>query len=162
MKNDLISLKISRIIITLFLLILLAGGEIMGQRYQTTTYTESDGLANSMIFDIVQDSAGVLWIGRRSGISSYDGTHFYNYNISDGLRLASYAFLTIDEKGTIWALNETGSLFFSRFNGKNWLIIDNDGQIPSDFKAIYSSFDVFYLPRQGRGICFIHDSHLDN
>ena len=76
----------------------------MGQRYQTTTYTEADGLANSMIFDIVQDSAGVLWIGRRSGISSYDGTHFYNYNISDGLRLASYAFLTIDEErpGIIW------------------------------------------------------------
>ncbi len=144
MKNDLISLKVFRIIITLFLLIPLADGEIMGQRYQTTTYTEADGLANSMIFDIVQDSAGVLWIGRRSGISSYDGTHFYNYNISDGLRLASYAFLTIDEKGTIWALNETGSLFFSRFDGTKWLIMDANGQIPSDFKADYSSLDVFY------------------
>jgi len=144
MYSDLISKTFLRIILTLIPLIISAGGNVMGQRYQTRTYTEADGLANSMIFDMVQDSSGVLWIGRRSGISSYDGASFYNYNIADGLRLASYSFLSIDEKESLWALPESGSLFLSRLEGNNWQTIYPEYQQLSDFIATYTSLDVYY------------------
>ena len=113
MKPDSIFLIISRITLILLMLISPAGREVMGQRYQAMNYTQADGLANSLIFDLAQDSSGVLWIGRRLGISSFDGTSFSNYNVADGLRSTSYSFIQIDEKDKKWALPESGLLFLS-------------------------------------------------
>jgi ligand-binding sensor domain-containing protein len=95
MKFDLIPLTFFRqflSVIILFLILILVT-DATGQRYQAMTYTEADGLANSMVFDIVQDSSGVIWVGRRLGISSYDGTNFTNYSVTDGLRSCSYSLL---------------------------------------------------------------------
>jgi len=117
---------------------------MQAQRYQSMSYTEANGLANSMIFDIVQDSSGVIWIGRRLGISSYNGTSFYNYNVSDGLRSASYSFLTIDEKSKIWALPESGGLFFSQYDGGKWHNVESEAPMPADFTATYTALDVQY------------------
>jgi signal transduction histidine kinase/ligand-binding sensor domain-containing protein len=118
---------------------------VNGQRFQTRSYTEADGLANSMVYSIVQDSSGVLWIARRSGISSYDGNTFTNYNITDGLRTATYAFLAIDEKQTLWALPEGGALFFARFHENRWESFDSQGTLPSTFTSTYTSFDVHII-----------------
>ena len=153
MKSDLISMPFTRIILTLLFLISCAGIEMMGQRYQTRTYTEADGLANSMIFDMEQDSSGVLWIGRRSGISSYDGTSFINYNVADGLLSTSYRFLIIDEKEHLWALPESGALFVSSLEGTKWQTISTNRGIPNPFSPSYSSFDVFYY--QGEPVILV-------
>ncbi len=144
MKSDQVSLIHFRISVFLVLLLTLTSGAVRGQHYQTSTYTEANGLANSMIFSIVQDTSGILWIGRRSGISSYDGTSFYNYNVTDGLKSASYAFLRIDERHKLWALPEAGSLFLLQFNGTKWHVSSSLKMVPSDFLASYTSFDIFY------------------
>ena len=144
MKSKLFYPVVIRLTMMLMVLASTAGGDAMGQRYQNMTYTEADGLANSMVFDMVQDSAGVLWIARRSGISSYDGTSFSNYNVSDGLRSTSYAFLNIDEKERLWALPESGAMFVSRLKGGKWQNVFCDGQLPDGFQSSFTSFDVFY------------------
>ena len=133
-----------RIFISLLMLMLSVGGGAMCQRYQTMSYTEADGLANSMVFDIVQDSSGILWIARRLGISSYDGTEFTNYSPADGLRSGSYSFLAIDEKENLWALPESGTLFFSCLKGVKWQTFFRNKPVPDDFRATYTSFDVVY------------------
>lgn len=144
MKPGLVSMPFTRIIVFLFLLLTWPTIKVLGQHYQTTTYTESDGLGNSMVFDIVQDSSGVLWIGRRLGISSYDGTTFSNYTVADGLRSASYSILILDEKQVLWAIPESGAPFFSRLEGTKWQTVLSTGQLPADFLATYTSADVYY------------------
>ncbi|MEI7727228.1 MAG: ATP-binding protein [Bacteroidota bacterium] len=144
MKPGLVSLPFTRIIVFLFMLMTWPTDKGLSQHYQTTTYTESDGLANSMVFDIVQDSSGVIWIGRRLGISSYDGTAFTNYTVADGLRSASYSLLTLDEMQVLWAIPESGAPFFSRYDGTKWQTVLSSGQLPADFMATYSSVDVYY------------------
>jgi len=144
MKSLFLSLTVTRIILAQIILILLVEGTVTGQRFQTQTYTEADGLANSMILGIIQDSSGVLWIGRRSGISSYDGSKFSNFNVNDGLRSTSYSFLSLDEKEKLWALPESGSLFVSYLEGGKWQTLVPNEQIPASFMATYSSLDVFY------------------
>ncbi|MEI6684284.1 MAG: ATP-binding protein [Bacteroidota bacterium] len=139
--------------------------EMHAQRYQSMSYTEANGLANSMIFDIVQDSSGVIWIGRRLGISSYNGTSFYNYNVSDGLRSASYAYLTIDEKAKIWALPESGGLFLSQYDGGKWQSLLSDSPPPPEMTATYTSLDIQYekgtamimVGTQDKGFIFYKD-----
>jgi len=128
----------------ILLLLFLSGQVVFAQRYPVQTYTEADGLANSMIFDIEQDSSGLIWIARRSGISSYDGISFKNYNVSDGLKSTSYSLLAIDSKNRIWSLVESGELVVSTFLNGRWMNITNHPELPSVFSMSYSALDVFY------------------
>ena len=144
MKTGTSPLAVTRFIALLVLVLSLTCGGGMGQRYQAMTYTETDGLASSMAFGMVQDTAGVIWIGRRSGISSYNGSGFSNYNVTDGLRSSSYACLFIDEKQTLWALPESGTIFFSKLVGTKWKNIAPSTNLTAEFKATYTSLDVFY------------------
>ena len=48
-----------------------------------TNYTESDGLADNMVFDIDEDAAGQLWFATANGVSSFNGSEFTTYNTSD-------------------------------------------------------------------------------
>lgn len=51
------------------------------------TYGMERGLSTDMIFSIVKDKKGILWLATAQGISSFDPVkeRFINYNISDGL-----------------------------------------------------------------------------
>ncbi len=73
----------------------------------------------------------MIWIGRRSGISSYDGASFTNYNITNGLRTSTYAFLDFDEEQTLYGLPEGGDLFVVKRNGDLWESLNPDKKIPN-------------------------------
>jgi ligand-binding sensor domain-containing protein len=55
------------------------------QRYFFKTYSTPDGLAQSQVASICQDSMGYLWIGTFGGISRYNGNNFTNFSTDDGL-----------------------------------------------------------------------------
>ena len=55
------------------------------QQYPFVYYTPKDGLINSHIQNISQDSKGRLFFATRGGLSVYDGTRFTNYNRQSGL-----------------------------------------------------------------------------
>lgn len=132
------------VFLAVFVLLFTQIGEVLGQRYQTRTYTETDGLANSFVLDMVQDSAGVLWIARRSGISSYDGLGFTNYTAADGLRLTTYAFLVRDEKEQLWAIPESGTPVISHWNGSKWSTLSSQDKKIASLSTTFTSLDVFY------------------
>ncbi len=48
-------------------------------------YTTADGLAGNTIDRIVTDSHGFLWFCTREGLSRFDGYHFYNFGVAQGL-----------------------------------------------------------------------------
>ncbi len=90
------------------------------QTYFSRHYTEIDGLANSMVFGITQDTSGVMWFSTRAGVTSYDGIDFRNYGPSDGLPKDVYTFLQSDRNGILWAIPQRGDLSPFFFNGKHW------------------------------------------
>jgi len=53
-----------------------------------THYTTEDGLPNNIIFSILEDQRGYLWMSTDNGISCFDPTSesFVNYDKSDGLQ----------------------------------------------------------------------------
>jgi len=55
------------------------------QQYPFVYYTPRDGLVNSRVRCIKQDSRGRMYFVTYSGLSVYDGTRFINYHRADGL-----------------------------------------------------------------------------
>lgn len=46
-----------------------------------THFMPKDGLCDSIIYSIAEDSSGIIWIGTQHGLSRYDGTHFTTMHI---------------------------------------------------------------------------------
>src|ERR1700730_8830879 len=59
--------------------------EAFAQEYPFIKYTPKDGLINSRIRNVYQDSKGRLFFMTANGLSVYDGARFNNYSIEDGL-----------------------------------------------------------------------------
>ncbi|MFN2440319.1 MAG: two-component regulator propeller domain-containing protein, partial [Chitinophagaceae bacterium] len=57
----------------------------VAQQYPFVYYTPKDGLVNSRVRSIKQDSKGRMWFITYGGLSVYDGTRFINYKQDNGL-----------------------------------------------------------------------------
>ena len=75
---------------------------------------DKDGLSESSVYSIFQDSKGFIWITTDNGLDKYDGysikqyQHLYNDNtsISQGQGGTVYE----DRKGNIWVSTESGKV----------------------------------------------------
>lgn len=57
----------------------------IAQQYPFVYYTPKDGLINSRVRSIKQDSRGLMYFITRGGLSVYDGARFVNYSQENGL-----------------------------------------------------------------------------
>jgi len=83
-------------------------------KYKFTHYTEKDGLPNNVVYGILGDKNGNIWLSTNNGISKFNPAQeaFRNYDISDGLQSNQF----------FWgAFHKTsdGELFFGGINGLN-------------------------------------------
>lgn len=144
--------KALRILASLFLAHFVCGWPIAeAQHYPVRIYTEADGLANTNLFDITQDSSGIIWIARRSGITSYNSVTFHNYNASDGLLGNSIAFMRVDRSNKVWALPDMGLLFVYGFREGKWEKLEKEKQSMLSESVEFSAFD---LEGSGEDIVF--------
>lgn len=90
--------------IIIFLIFTLLSQNIFSQEYFIKSYNINDGLNTRLVYDICQDSSGIIWAATYEGVSSYDGFKFKNYDKNDGLPEQKYKRIKLDEKGKIWCL----------------------------------------------------------
>ncbi|MFI5150300.1 MAG: two-component regulator propeller domain-containing protein [Bacteroidia bacterium] len=66
--------------------LILTQPQATAQQYHFKNYSVQDGIAQSQVYSIFEDSRGFLWMGTRGGgLSRYDGLNFKTYTIQDGL-----------------------------------------------------------------------------
>ncbi len=63
----------------------LVSSAVFAQKSAYINYGLEDGLPQSQVRAIAQDSAGHLWIGTMAGLSRFDGAEFKNFSKKDGL-----------------------------------------------------------------------------
>ncbi len=90
---------------------------------QFTAYTENDGLPNDVVYGILEDDHGNLWVSTNKGISkitiSYDNKlnkeilKFKNYDVTDGLQSNEFSY------SAYFKSPKTGEMFFGGPNGFN-------------------------------------------
>ena len=70
----------NRLYCVLFLLVCLCGSACA---YSLRQFTSKEGLSNSAILSVCQDSDGLLWIGTCDGMNLYDGNRLWLYQPAD-------------------------------------------------------------------------------
>lgn len=94
------------------------------QTYYFDNYSVKEGLSQSKVYCILQDSLGYVWMGTTSGASNFDGLNFTNYTADDGLAQNGIRVITSTKSGTLWFGHIGGGL--SRYMNKKFDKINND------------------------------------
>lgn len=87
---------------TLCLFVLLSTIQVQAQRFYFDNYSVQEGLAASKVYDLLQDSAGYVWIGTEAGISRFDGANFENFTANDSLAPNGVKAIAQDQHGRVW------------------------------------------------------------
>ncbi len=84
------------------------------ENYKFTNYSESDGLPNDVIYGILGDELGNLWLSTNNGLSRFNPNDetFKNFYISDGLQSNQFFWGAFEK-------TKDGELFFGGIKGLN-------------------------------------------
>ena len=58
---------------------------LFSQNYYFDSYGVAEGLAQSTVYDIIQDQNDYLWLGTGAGVSRFNGKEFVNYSLENGM-----------------------------------------------------------------------------
>jgi ligand-binding sensor domain-containing protein len=101
-----------RLPVGLFLCFL--SGFLSAQQYNFRNYSVADGLAQSQVYAICEDTRGYLWLGTRGGgVSRFDGTEFRNFKTYDGLVNDFVRTIETDQEGNVWIGTDEGACIFN-------------------------------------------------
>ena len=101
-------------------------GELFPQVKIHRNLRVEDGLLQSTIRSICEDSDGYLWFGTESGVSRWDGLNFYNFQEHEGLSFSGISFLEPMSDGSVIIGAYYGVDKFSRGEIKNIYSIENN------------------------------------
>jgi signal transduction histidine kinase/ligand-binding sensor domain-containing protein/CheY-like chemotaxis protein len=105
-----------------------------------THYTEKDGLPNNVVYGILEDDHGHLWLSTNKGLSRFDPQTetFKNYDAADGLQ--SHEF-----NGGAYCKSRRGEMFFGGINGFNVFhpdSIKNNPYVPPVVITTFKRYDI--------------------
>ena len=90
----------------------------------------AQGLSQGMVFDLLQDKAGFIWVATKNGLNLYDGYEFrvFTNDPYNSHTLSSNTIIKLfeDSKGRIWVGTENAGLnIYDKKSGKFYRIVHN-------------------------------------
>ncbi len=79
------------------ILLLLFSCTLWAQEPRLVNYSAADGLPSNTVYAITQDADGVLWVGTRNGLASFDGVQFKSWKEYGRVNA-----LAVDKDGRLW------------------------------------------------------------
>ncbi len=100
-----------RVVFILFILL----ETTLAEEYIIKNYNIHDGLVQSAVRSLYQDSTGFLWIGAINGLSCFDGRRFYNFREPYDLFSSQISTIARSPEGNLLLLNKEGEIW--QFDG---------------------------------------------
>ena len=114
--------------------------------------TVEDGLVQSQVASILEDSSGYLWFGTFGGVSRWNGHDFKNYRTQDGLVGGRVVAMVQNKNGDIYFGIDGGGVNVFR-KGKMDTISINQKFAGKSVTSLYlDKFNVLYIGTFGDGI----------
>jgi ligand-binding sensor domain-containing protein len=106
-----------------------------------THFTVQDGLPNNVVYSILEDPSGKLWLSTNNGITCFDPEQaaFRNYTRHDGLQADEFNF-------NASCTGPDGTLYFGGINGFNVIMPGPIMQNPHIPPIAITGFNVFNAP----------------
>ena len=119
-----------RLVVVLFISIVVFTSAY-SQQYNFTNYSINNGLSQSVVNCLFQDSQGYIWIGTQNGLNRFNGESFdvYSYNPTDIGSISNnwiYA-ITEDANGNIWVGTKNGLNKYLKKNNRFQRILYQTG-----------------------------------
>jgi signal transduction histidine kinase/DNA-binding response OmpR family regulator/ligand-binding sensor domain-containing protein len=97
------------------------------QNLKVEILSTDDGLSQGVVYDILQDTEGFLWIGTKDGLNRYDGYQFevFTNDPDDPWSISgnTVTLLFEDSKGRIWAATDNSGVdIYDKMTGKFYRI----------------------------------------
>jgi len=104
-------------------------------------YFIKNGLPNDVVYGILEDSKGFLWLSTNKGLARFDPKteSFKNYDIRDGLQSNEF-------NSGAYALTNEGSLIFGGVNGANEFFPDSLTDNPYISPMVLTGFNIYNQP----------------
>lgn len=109
---------------------------------RSVNYSATDGLPSNTVYAIAQDQDGVLWVGTRNGLASFDGSRFKSHKEYGRVNA-----LAVDTEGRLWIGTTEGLTVMPDqvgHDGPNHVIAGPDRQSPGGpIRALYADKEGF-------------------
>lgn len=99
-------------ILSILFILILWSSSAWAQLYPFRAYSIEDGLSESVVNEVIQDSDGFLWLATSYGLNRFDGITIENYFEDKGLNSSKIHSLFEDSKKRIWIGTEFGVNYF--------------------------------------------------
>ncbi len=126
----------------LLILLMFLSGTVFSQEFFTKRFSVVDGLLSSTIYDVVQDSSGLIWCASAKGISRFDGVRWLSHNNIIGKTGYGYHYIKCDEKGVLWTVSNIHELVVSVYKENRWQTYNTGPKYK--LKGSICAFDVHY------------------
>jgi signal transduction histidine kinase/ligand-binding sensor domain-containing protein/CheY-like chemotaxis protein len=105
---------------------------------QFSNYTQTDGLCNNVVYAILEDNNGVLWLSTDNGLSRFDPkqTYFKNFFVTDGLQSNQFYWSAAYK-------SKEGRLYFGGIKGLNFFYPDSIRDNPFTPKVAITDFKIY-------------------
>ncbi len=121
-----------------FSLLLALNAFAQPSQYSLRNYKAVDGLPQSQVNILLEDSNGYLWIGTYGGgLARFDGHQFKVYTTLDGLQSNIISFLKLDSKQNLWIIHPRG---ITKFDGHKFTKFQQPGD-PANAKRLKRIFE---------------------
>jgi two-component sensor histidine kinase/ligand-binding sensor domain-containing protein len=120
------------------------------QTYNFQYFSVQEGLPQSKVNSIFQDSRGFLWIATAGGgICKFDGKNFKQYSSKDGIAGDIITDITEDKDNNIWFTSTWGGV--TKFDGRKFTIYnkgENNSEIKGQELIFTSSKGIIYISNE--------------
>lgn len=146
----------------LFLFLSLFGVLPVHAQFKVDKWSDSEGLSNSYIYDIIQTSDGFMWIATDGGLFRFDGVRFKEFTKANTQIFKSNRFKVLheDRQGVLW-IGTLGGGFYSykdsEFNQINKEDDVNDNIILS---ATEDSTGHMWFGTDGQGLIEVQENNF--
>jgi ligand-binding sensor domain-containing protein len=108
-------------LIPVLLILQLCVGNIAAQEYKINQYGINEGITQSFVYTINQDSRGYIWIGTGEGLCRFNGFIFNASNAQDSLAGQVAGVSYKDTRGSLWFGYYNGDIV--KYDGKKFDVI---------------------------------------
>jgi len=104
--------------------VILLYAELYSQQYFFRKYSVEEGLPQSSVYCIIEDSRGFIWMGTAGGgLARFDGNKFETFTKANGLSDNIIRTLFEDSKGNIWIGTVNG---LTLYDGENFTVFTEE------------------------------------